>query len=326
MRRVRYHEYGGPEVLAVEEAETPVPGPGQVLVEVSTIGTNFVDTRFRRGPESGPLFQRPLPGTLTGEVVGRVSAVGPGGDESWVGRRVAALSVDAYADFALAEVDRLVAVPPAVTDAVATVLPMSAPVALRVLRTGRLAPGEAVLVHSAAGSTGNLAVRIARLLGAGTIVATASSRTRLDFAAAAGAEVGVDYTRPDWPDQVRAAVPAGVDVVLDGVGGETLVRSLDVLAPGGRAVAYGAAGGDLASVPVSSLFALKSVAGFTFTTWQAACPDTARAEVDELAERAAAGHLTAAVHATLPLTEAAEAHRMVESRSALGRVLLTTAS
>ena len=110
--------------------------------------------------------------------------------------------------------------------------------------------------------------------------------------------------------------------MLDAVGGDILQRSFEVLAPFGRAVTYGAASGDLISVPVTSIFALKSLAGFNLTAWRMARPEQARAEMDELAGYFAAGKLTTAVHATVPLAEAAEAHRLLDDRAALGRVLL----
>ncbi|WP_127354000.1 quinone oxidoreductase family protein [Actinacidiphila soli] len=322
MRRVRYYEYGDPDVLTIEEAEIPTPGPGQVLIRAEAIGANFVDTKFRRGPSSGAIFQRPLPGKLTGDVVGTVEAVGLGVDTQQVGRRVAGLAEDAFADYIVADAQWLAPIPDGLDLGAASMLPMGAPVALRTLRTGRLAPGETVLIHAAAGGIGHLAVQLAKLLGAGTVIATAGSPAKLDFARKCGADTAIDYTDSDWPDQVRKAAPRGVDVVLDSVGGETLQRSFDVLAPFGRIVIYGAASGELTSLPVINLFALKSVAGFSLIAWRAADPEQARREMTEVAEYSTAGQLHTAVHARLPLAEAAAAHRLLEDRSQLGRVLL----
>jgi NADPH:quinone reductase-like Zn-dependent oxidoreductase len=322
VRRVRYYEYGDPDVLVIEEAEPPTAGSGQVLLRTEVIGANFVDTKFRRGPSSGSIFQRPLPGILTGDVVGIVEAVGPGTDPGLAGRRVAALTEDAFAEYVLADAEWLAAVPDGIDDGMASMLPMGAPVALRALRTGRLAEGETVLVHAAAGGIGHLAVQLARLLGAGRVIATATSKPKLAFVRELGADVAVDYGDDDWPEQIRAAAPGGVDVVLDSVGGPVLRQSLDLLAPYGRVVVYGAASGELSAVPVTDLFALRSVAGFSLLAWRAARPDAARAEVAEIADHARAGRLRTAVHTRLPLTEAAAAHRILEERSQLGRVLL----
>jgi NADPH2:quinone reductase len=321
MRRVRYHEYGGPEVLRVEEAEVPVPGPGEVLVAVEAIGANFVDTKFRRGGSG--VFRRPLPGMPTGDVVGTVAAVGGGVTGVAVGERVAALAEDAFAERVVAGADWLVPVPDGMDAGTATMLPMGGPVALGVLRAGRLAAGESVLVHAAAGGIGHLIVQLARELGAGTVVATASTAAKLDFARSLGADVTVDYTAPDWPERVRAALPGGVDVVADATGGGVLLSSLELLAPRGRAVAYGAAASeDLASVPVRSLFALRSVAGYSLLAQRALLPELARAQVAEAAGHLASGRVKVAVAATFPLAEAAEAHRLLEDRGQLGRVLL----
>ncbi|MGC0420825.1 quinone oxidoreductase family protein [Embleya sp. AB8] len=335
MRRVRYHEYGDPDVLTLEEVERPEPGPGQVLIRTEVVGANFVDTRFRRGPVSGPLFQRPLPGVLTGDVVGLVEAVGAG-VEGWpVGRRVAGLAEDAFADFVLADAAWLVEVPDGLDLGAASALPMAGPVALRAVRTGQLAAGETVLVHAAAGGIGHLAVQFAKLLGAGTVIATVGSGSgsgpgpgpgsadKFDFVRGCGADFVVDYGRADWPERVREVAPQGVvDVVLDSVGGDVLRQSLGLLAPFGRVVMYGAATGELLEVPVTELFALRSVGGFSLLAWRGARPAQARREMNEVAGYLSSGRVRVAVHARLPLTEAVEAHRILDGRAQLGRVLL----
>jgi NADPH:quinone reductase-like Zn-dependent oxidoreductase len=322
MRRVRYHRYGGPEVLTVEEAALPEPGVGQVRLRAEAIGANYVDTKIRAN--AGSIFFRPLPGSPTGDVVGTIDAVGPGVDAGRLGDRVTALvDPDAYADFALADAAWLAPVPQGMAAGPASLLTVAGPVALRLLRTGRLAPGETVLVHSGAGTIGALTIQLAKLLGAGTVIATASTGEKLKHARDLGADAAIDYTVDDWPDRVRAAAPGGVDLALDAVGGAVLTSSIDLLAPQGRAVTYGAAGGDLISVPVRSLFGLKTISGFSLLAWRAARPEEARAEMTEVARYLWDGRLRADLRATLPLTEAAEAHRLLEDRSTVGRVLLT---
>ncbi|OUC98441.1 quinone oxidoreductase family protein [Streptosporangium minutum] len=322
MRRIRYHAYGGPEVLTMEETEIPSPGPGQVRIRAEAIGANFVDVKFRQGPEAGGIYRRDLPGVLTGDVVGTVDAVGPGADPGLTGRRVAALAEDAFADHVVADTEWLAPVPEGIDDATASTLPMGAPVALGALRAARPAPGETVLVHAAAGGIGHLAVQLARISGAGTVIAAAGSPGKLDFTRTLGADAAVDYSAEDWHERVREVAPGGVDVVLDSVGGRVLARSLDLLAPLGRAVVYGAAGGEATDIPLTSLFAMKSVAAFSLLAWRAAAPEQAREDMEAVARHAVEGRLRAALHARLPLDEAAEAHRIMESRSQLGRVLL----
>lgn len=323
MRRVRYYEYGGPEVLKVEDVDTPVPSEGQVLIRAETIGANFVDTKFRRGPVAGTLFQRPLPGSPTGDVVGTVEAVGPGVDAGMVGRRVTALvDPDAFADFVVADAGWLADVPAGVDDADASMLSSAAPTALGVIRAGRIKAGETVLVHAAAGAIGHLLLQLAKLEGAGTVIATAGSPAKLDFAREHGADIAVDYTADDWPDQVRAAARNGVDVVLDSVSGDTRRRSFELLAPFGRVVVYGAASGDLGAIEVTDLILMRSVVGFSLLAYRAAAPKQAAAEVTELIEHFAAGRLHTSVHTRLPLAEVQAAHRILETRENLGRVLL----
>jgi len=321
MRRVRYYEYGGPEVLTVEETDVPSPGTGQVRLRAEAIGANYVDTKIRAN--AGSIFVRPLPGSPTGDVVGTIDAVGPGVDPSRLGDRVTALvDPDAFADFALADAAWLAPAPAGMPAGLASLLPTAGPVALRVLRTGRLAEGETVLIHSGSGTIGGLAIQLAKLLGAGTVIATAGTEEKRQHARDLGADLAIDYTADDWPDRVRAAAPDGIDVALDAVGGATLRHSIDLLAPMGRAVTYGAAGGELAELPVRSFFGQRTVSGFSLLAWRGARPSAARAEMTEVAGYLADGRLRAGVRATLPLAEAAKAHRALEERTSVGKIVL----
>ena len=192
--------------------------------------------------------------------------------------------------------------------------------ALGALRAGRLAAGDTVLVTAAAGAIGHLAVQLARRQGAGLVIATASP-AKLGFLKDLGADVAIDYTQPDWPDQVRAAAPGGVQLTLEAVGGDVLHQAIGLLAPLGRAVVFGASAGELTSVPVRSLFALKSVTGFSLLAWRAIDEAQARADIAELTALLAAGQLRAAT-TTLPLADIAQAHRLLEDRAVPGRLVL----
>lgn len=321
MRRVLYHAHGGPEVLAIEETKVPSPGPGQVLIRTEAIGVNYVDVQLRRATDPDSLYYRQLPGTLTGDVVGTIEAVGPDTDFSLAGTRVAVLLEDACADYVLTGTDWLVPVPSGLSLEAATMLPTVGAVAAGALRAGRLAKGETVLVTSGAGGIGHLAVQLASLQGAGVVIATAGSAAKLEFLAGLGADVTIDHSQPDWADQVRAAAPDGIDVVLDAVGGAMLDASIGLLRPLGRVVAYGAASGDLAAIAVRSLFGLKTVTGFGLLMWRATAPEQARADIAELADLLATGDLRA-VTQSLPLSEVVEAHRLLENRTFPGRLIL----
>jgi NADPH:quinone reductase-like Zn-dependent oxidoreductase len=199
---------------------------------------------------------------------------------------------------------------------------MPAPVALLALRTGRLAKGETVLVHSAAGNIGHLALQFARLEGAGKIIATVGSPAKFDFVKEYGADAAISYSDADWTEQVRAVAPDGVNVIVDSVGGSISAQSLELLAPFGRLVVYGAAAGELPRVPAAGLYSLRSVSGFSWLAWLAATPEQARHDLTEIAEHAAAGRLRVAVQETLPLDEVVKAHTLLEDRSRTGRILL----
>ncbi|GAA5154441.1 MULTISPECIES: quinone oxidoreductase family protein [Amycolatopsis] len=321
MRRVRYHSYGGPEVLRIEEAEVPEPGTGELRLRTEVIGANFIDSRFRQG--LGAQYGRPMPAALTGDVVGTVEAVGPGVDTGLLGQRVAVLSEDAFADHVVADAQWAAPVPDGLDDGSASMLPLAAPVALGTLRLGRFTAGETVLVHAAAGGIGHLAVQLAKLLGAGKVIATAGSPAKLEFARAHGADVAIDHTEGDWADQVRAAAPDGVDVVLDSIGGDTTALSVDLLAPFGRLVAYGLASGTPGEVSARALYALRTVTGFSLTAWRSARPEEVTAAVANATGYFLDGSLRATVHTRLNLTEVAKAHQLFDDRAQLGRVLLT---
>ncbi|MFI9385642.1 zinc-binding alcohol dehydrogenase family protein [Kutzneria sp. NPDC052558] len=311
MRLVRLHAYGGPEVLQVDEAPVPEPGPGQVVVRPEVIAVNFADTKIRAG--GGGIFTRPVPYGPTGEVVGEVTAVGPEVTSLAVGDRISALAGEnAYADFVAVDAAWAALVPPDMDAASATVLAMLGPTALGVLHMGRVAPGETVLVQSAAGGVGHLAVQLAKVLGA-KVVGVVGSATKADFVRSLGAD-DVVTTDGEWP--------TGVDVVLDAVGGSILLRGLESLAPLGRAVMYGAASGEIPDVPSRSLFGLRSLAGFGVLAWRESRPDEARADTAKVTQLIADGRLRVAQHATFALTDAAKAHQVMDERANLGRVLL----
>lgn len=322
MRRVRCYAHGGPEALTVEDAGIPEPGPGQVLIRAEAIGLNYVDVQLRRETSPDSIWFREPPFGLTGDVVGTVSGTGPGTDPALAGTRVAALLEDACAEYVVADTGWLASVPDGLAAGPASMLPTVGSVALGALRAGQAGPGDTVLVTSGAGAIGHLAVQLARHRGAGTVIATAGSAAKLTLLKELGADVAISHRDPDWPQQVRAAAPGGVDVALEAIGGEALHHTIGLLAPFGRVVVYGASAGELTSVPVRSMFALKGMAGFSLLAWRAAEPEQARAAVTELAGLLAAGSLRAVTGAELPLAEVARAHRLLEDRAVLGRVML----
>lgn len=317
MRAIRYYDHGGPEVLQVADVPIPEPTDGQVLIEVEAIGANAIDTTFRRG--DGP-WTRPLPGALTGDVVGRITQLGPNVPPGvQVGQRVAAVSEDAFAEQVAADAEWLAPVPEDADAGEATTLSMPAPLALRLLKAGLVAPGETVLVQSAGGGIGHLAVQLARALGAGTVIGTASSGDKLDFIRNQGADLAIDISADDWTEQLPP-----VDVVLDSVGGKTFDQGLQALAPLGRMIMYGAISGELPTIPATTLFGLKSVTGFSMLAWRAARPAEAKADITEATRLWQSGALRPATQTRFPLTETPQLHKLLDSRTNLGRLIATT--
>jgi NADPH2:quinone reductase len=319
MRAVRYHEYGGPDVLQLDDVAVPEPGTGEVLIEVEAIGANAIDAVLRSG---GTPWDRPLPGALTGDVVGRISKLGPDTPPgAAVGQRVAALSEAAFAEYAVADADFLAAIPDDADAGEASMMSMTAPLALRLLEAGRIPAGGTILIHSAAGTVGHLIVQLARSLGPKTIIGTASSTARLDFIRSIGADAAVNLTDEDWPDQVRAVAPDGVDTVLDAIGGTVFDQGMELVKPLGTMVTYGAITGEFPTIPASSLFGLKSVTGVGIIGWRGVRPDEARADIAEATRRWQSGDLRPVVDSTYPLAEVARLHETLDARASHGRLI-----
>jgi len=329
MKAIRIHETGSPEVLTLDEVETPRPREGQVLVRVAAAGVNFTDVMARQGIFLSREAMPALPAIMGTEVAGVIAQVGPGVAEDLVGRRVVAFVRGGYADYAIAAIDLVTEVPDGLDLAEAVSFLVQGVTAWQLLSDcGRIAPGSSVLVHSGAGGVGSLAVQLARLLGATTVVATAGSRDKRKLAEDLGADVAIDYSLQDWPEQVRTATGGrGVDIVLDAVGGEVGERSLECLAPFGRLVVYGVASKQLASFAGSQLMAKnQSVVGYWLSSRLApGTPEAAQgAGVARLLGLAAAGRLSAVVRHVFPLEDAALAHRAVGDRRTVGKVVITT--
>lgn len=323
MRLISYHEHGSPDVLRVEEAPEPAPGPGRLLLRTEAVGVNFIETQLRRN--TAP-FPSDLPGRPSGDVVGRVEGLGAGVDGPAPGTRVAAFAVPAaYADLVVVDADRALVVPDGVDPATATALGSTAQTAWSVLDAARIAEGDTVLVHAAAGAVGHLVTQLAKMHGAGRVIATVGSPAKIDFVRAHGADDAVDYRRPTWADEVRRLTGGqGVDIVLDSVEGAVFQQGLKLLKPYGRLVYYGFAGtdGEVAKVAMTDLLGLTYVVGTSLSAWAKADPVRVAEARDRLVRLVASGALRVAVHTTLPLTEAAEAHRIIENRAQLGRVVL----
>lgn len=320
MHAVRVHEVGGPEVLHFEEVERPLPGRGEALVRVQAAGVNFIDIYQRMG-----MYKVPLPFTPGQEAAGVVADVGPGVEEVAPGDRVAwAGPMGAYAEYAVVPAARLVRVPAAVPpDTAAAVMLQGMTAHYLSHSTYPLGPGDRCLVHAAAGGVGLLLVQMAKRLGA-YVIGTAGSEEKAALARDAGADAVILYRQQDFVVETRALTGgAGLDVVYDSVGATTFLGGLDLLAPRGTMVLFGASSGAVPPLDPQllnqkgSLFLTRPTLGHYILT---------RAELLQRAGDVLAwledGWLRVRIDRALPLADAGAAHEALAGRQTSGKVLL----
>ena len=310
MKAIRINETGGPEVMRLEEVEVPTPGQGEVLIKVAAAGINYADLAQRQGAYLTPTR---TPMTLGFEVAGTVAALGPGVTAPAVGTRVIAFVTGGYAEYATGSVATVVPIPDALDFTHAAAFAVQGLTAYQTLReSGRLQAGESVLINAAAGGVGTLAVQLAKLMGAGTVVGAASNEDKLALIRQLGADAAINYTQTGWVEQVQQATGGrGVDVVLEVAGGTIAEQSLQCLAPFGRMVIIGAASGERPSFSgIQLMYKNLSVVGYWLTAWMSR-PDRIAAAVMDLMGYLASGKLHIIVGQTFPLAEAAEAHRAI---------------
>lgn len=323
MQAVRIHQFGGRDVLTVEEVADPEPGPGHVRIKIDVCALNHVDVDIREGISR---FDISFPHTLGLELVGRVDKLGQGVDGLAVGDRVmpyllggdvfiGVAGPGAFAEYVLAPAKQLVRVPSSIPDEQAAALQIAFGTAWHMLfGRGGLRIGEAVLINSVSSGIGSAAVQLARLAGA-LVIGTSSSKEKLERAAENGLDVGIDYTTEDVPARVMEATNGrGVDLVFEHVGGELFQKAIESLAQGGRLVTCGAHGGEVVPFDIIPFFrAQHSIIGsFVFE----------RDELDKVLDFAARGRLRPLVAQTFPLAQVREAFELLESRDFFGKILL----
>ncbi len=322
MKAIVAERAGEPEVLRYVDVERRAPRGWEVLIEVEAAGINYADTMRRRDRY---LTRQGFPFTPGSEVAGTVVEVGDGVENASEGDRVVTL-IDAggYADFAVAPAASLIPMPENLGFDEAAAVPLQGLTAYHILKTsGALKEGESVLVHAAAGGVGTLAVQMAKLLGAGRVIATAGSPEKLDLARSLGADVLIDYTEEDWPEKVVEATDGeGADVILEMVGADFPEKNLQCLATFGRMVVFGAASGDRGTiVPGALMNGCQSVVGFWLIPITQR-PDLLVPSLEEILGWIASGDLKLTIGATYPLEKAAEAHADLEGRKTTGKLIL----
>jgi NADPH:quinone reductase len=313
MRAIQMTEFGGPEVLQLAELPQPEPGPEEVLIRVTRAGLNFADTHTRT---NSYVQKATLPLVPGGEVAGVLEDTGE--------RVVALVGTGGYAEYAIAPRERVFAIPGGVDDGTALALVIQGTTAWHLLRTaGRLAQGESVVVHSAAGGVGSLTTQLAAAFGAGRVIATASSEEKRDLARALGADVAV---QPDAEGLTERLVEANdgreLDLVIDSAGGAVFDASIRALAPFGRIVVNGIATGEQNEVRTGSLLRhSRSVVGFwLFHTLEH--PQMFGEALADLFARTIGGELRPVLGATYPLEQAPQAQIDLRERRTTGKLLL----
>ena len=310
------HEFGGAKNLRVDEAEKPALAADEVLVKVEATGINFADIMLREGKY---LFRPELPFTLGFEAAGKIETVGKNVGNLKAGQRVLAMiRGGGYAEYATAKAAQLVPIPDEMSFGEATVLLVQGLTALGLLEN--LNQGDTILIHAAAGGVGSLLVQLAKLKGT-KVIGTASSAEKIERVKNLGADVGINYSEDDWTQQVLDATDGrGADLIIEMVGGEIGKRNLECLAIKGTMIVYGAASGQDFQVSALGLLGkMQTVKGYNLNL---ETPENMARFSGELMKYFKAGKLEITLQ-EFPLEQAAEAHRAIEGRKTMGKVVLT---
>jgi len=320
MKNIQISQYGGPEALQLVDSPVPTPAAGQALVKIAAAGVNFIDVYLRVG-----LYKTDFPFTPGNEGAGTVESVGAGVTAVKPGDRVAyAMTRGSYAEYALVPAEQLVPLPASVdfeTGAAAMLQGMTAHYLTH--STFPLKPGDKALVHAAAGGAGRLVVQMAKMLGA-TVYGTAGTDAKAAIAKEAGADEVIVYTRDDFATEIkRLAGGKGLDVIYDSVGATTFMKGLDLLRPRGMMVLFGQSSGPVEKFdlnilnPKGSLFVTRPTLAHHVLTreellWRSG----------DVLNWIGAGKLKMLVDRTYPLAKVADAHRDLEGRKTIGKLLL----
>ena len=324
MRAVIAPDPGGPEALRVVELPDPRPGPGEVVLDMRATAVNRADTMQRQGHYPPPPGASDVLGL---ECSGVVSEVGDGVGGWSVGDEACALLASGgYAEKVLVPAGQVMPVPAGVDLVTAGALPeVACTVWSNLFMVAGLQPGETLLVHGGGGGIGTFAIQLAHAQGA-RVITTAGSREKLDVCRSLGADVAIDYKQQDFVEEVRRATDgAGADVILDHLGAKYLPRNVEALAVEGRLVVIGLMGGAKGELDLGAL--MRKRAAVVATTLRSRPVGEKSAICASVVEHVwplvAAGTVRTLVHASVPLEEVAEAHRMMEAGDHVGKIVIT---
>ncbi len=325
MKAVFISEPGGPEVLEVRDVDAPVPGHGEVLIDVVAAGLNRADVQQRRGFYPPPPGASEIPGL---EVSGRIAGFGPGVTKAFsVGDKVVALLAGGgYAEKVAVPAEQVLRIPDGVDVVTAASLPeVAATVYSNLVMTAQLQAGETVLIHGATGGIGTMAIQLAKALGA-RVATTAGTDEKVGTAKAfLGADIAINYKEEDFPDSLRSQNGGrGADVILDVVGAKYLAQNVDALADYGRLVVIGLQGGAKGELDLGKL--LRKRAAVVATALRPRPVEEKGAIMNAVRESVwpliADGRIRPLVAKTFPLDQAGQAHEYFDSGDHVGKVLL----
>ncbi|MGH3094380.1 MAG: NAD(P)H-quinone oxidoreductase [Streptosporangiales bacterium] len=322
MHAIVIEEPGGPEALRWQQVPDPEPGEGEVAIDVAATAVNRADVMQRQGNYDPPPGTSPYPGL---ECAGRIAAIGDGAQGWQVGDEVCALLAGGgYAERVVAPATQLLPLPGGVSLTEAAALPeVACTVFSTVFMVAGLRPGETFLVHGGGSGVGTFAIQLAKAVGAGTVFTTAGSAAKLDRCRELGADVTIDYHHEDFVARVREET-GGVDVILDIIGAKYLASNVDAAARNGRVAIIGLMGGWKAELDLGKLLAKRVAVVATSLRGRpldekAAIVSAVRDNVWPVIE---SGQVRPIVDRSLPLRDAAEAHRIVERSEHFGKVVL----
>jgi NADPH2:quinone reductase len=325
MKAVYIAEPGGPEVLEVREVDPPIPGQGEVLIDVVAAGLNRADVQQRRGFYPPPPGASEIPGL---EVSGRIAGFGPGVTKAFsVGDKVVALLAGGgYAEKVAVPAEQVLRIPQGVDLVTAASLPeVAATVYSNLIMTAQLQAGETVLIHGATGGIGTMAIQLAKAFGA-KVATTAGTDEKVSTAKAfLGADIAINYTEEEFPDSLRRQNGGkGADVILDVVGAKYLAQNVDALADYGRLVVIGLQGGTKGELDLGQL--LRKRAAVVATALRPRPIEEKGAIMNAVRESVwpliVDGRIRPLVAKTFPLDQVSEAHRYFDSGDHVGKVLL----
>src|ERR1700730_17553812 len=320
MKAIQFKEVGGPDVMQLVEVPKPELRPGMVRMRVHAAGINFADTFFREG---NYLIKPKLPDTPGMEAAGVIDDVAPGIEGLKPGMRVTAVGLKAYAEYALFYANQVIALPDFISFEEGAAFPIQTLTAWFMLHTcHQTTPRQTVLVHSAAGGVGIVAMELCRALGA-RVICTVSSDSKIQIAKQYGADEVINYETHDFAEEAKRLTDGkGVNLILDAVGKPTFEKGLACLAPLGHTILYGQAGGPPDKLNVFRLFpnSLK-VSGFVLYT-ASANHELMRQGTEHSFNLMREGKLKILIGKSYPLAEAPTAHRFISSRGSVGKLVL----